>query len=229
MDYSHVKVDAFVPQNFDGEFIFTTDAPFNPDDPDDLSLHLSGGSGNPNIDLTNNIVALFVQDQWRVASEPDVERRPALGLRGPGLRQARLAELRAARSLRLGPDERRQDVGAGRLRHLLRPGLPERAAARHDLRAGPLQLPRRSCFRAIRIPLVAAAGISHLRCSAQHLDRSIRNDHDAVQERRQSRHPARARPDMAVSVGSRLRPRLPPAQHPRHQRAARRRATPTRT
>ncbi len=67
VDYSHVKVDAFVPQNFDGEFIFITDAPFNPDDAATYPLEFIGGGGNPNINVANNILALFVQDEWRVS------------------------------------------------------------------------------------------------------------------------------------------------------------------
>ena len=66
VDYSHVKINAFVPQNFDGEFVFTTDAPFNAADPATYPFLYQVGSGNPNIDISNNIVALFVQDQWRV-------------------------------------------------------------------------------------------------------------------------------------------------------------------
>jgi outer membrane receptor for ferrienterochelin and colicin len=67
VDYSHVKVDAFVPQNFDGEFLFATDAPYNPADPTTFPFAWVGGTGNPNIDISNNIFALFVQDEWRVS------------------------------------------------------------------------------------------------------------------------------------------------------------------
>jgi hypothetical protein len=67
-DYSHIKLDAFVPQNFDGVFIFTTDAPFNADDPATYPFLWQGGSGDANIALRNNIVALYVQDQWRATS-----------------------------------------------------------------------------------------------------------------------------------------------------------------
>jgi len=67
-DYSHVKVDAFVPQNFDGVFVFTTDQPFNAADQSTYPFLWQGGSGDPNIALRNNIVALYVQDQWRAAS-----------------------------------------------------------------------------------------------------------------------------------------------------------------
>jgi hypothetical protein len=65
-DYSHIKVNAFVPQTFDGLFQFTTDAPFNAADAATYPLIYQQGSGNPNFDIKNNIVALFVQDQWRV-------------------------------------------------------------------------------------------------------------------------------------------------------------------
>src|SRR4029450_10127048 len=45
---------------------FTTDAPFDPNDAETYPLVYQKGSGNPNFDLSNNIVALFIQDQWRV-------------------------------------------------------------------------------------------------------------------------------------------------------------------
>jgi hypothetical protein len=66
-DYSRINLDAFVPQNFDGVFVFNTDAPFNPNDQTTYPFLWQGGSGNPNIALRNNIVALYVQDQWRAA------------------------------------------------------------------------------------------------------------------------------------------------------------------
>jgi hypothetical protein len=56
-----------VPQNFDGAFIFTTDTPFNAADQTTYPFIYQVGSGNPNIALRNNIVGLFVQDQWRAA------------------------------------------------------------------------------------------------------------------------------------------------------------------
>ncbi|MEP6994783.1 MAG: TonB-dependent receptor [Acidobacteriota bacterium] len=67
-DYSRVNIDAFVPQNFDGAFIFTTDAPFDANDQSTYPFIYQVGSGNPNITLRNNIVALFAQDQWRATS-----------------------------------------------------------------------------------------------------------------------------------------------------------------
>jgi outer membrane receptor for ferrienterochelin and colicin len=66
VDYSHIDLDAFVPQNFDGLFQFTTDAPFNPDDPLTYPLVYQVGTGDPNFNLSNNIVAVFLQDQWSV-------------------------------------------------------------------------------------------------------------------------------------------------------------------
>ena len=67
-DYSRIKLDAFVPQNFDGVFVFTTDAPFDANNPDTFPFLWQGGSGDANIALRNNIVALYVQDQWRATS-----------------------------------------------------------------------------------------------------------------------------------------------------------------
>ena len=64
-DFNRVDIDAFVPQNFDGAFVFGTDAPFDPNNPLTFPAVYQVGSGNPNLKLRNNIVALFVQDQWR--------------------------------------------------------------------------------------------------------------------------------------------------------------------
>ncbi|HEY1250565.1 MAG TPA: TonB-dependent receptor [Thermoanaerobaculia bacterium] len=66
-DYSRVNIKAFVPQNFDGVFVFTTDAPFDANNQDTYPFIWQGGSGDPNIKIRNNIVGLFVQDQWRAA------------------------------------------------------------------------------------------------------------------------------------------------------------------
>jgi Carboxypeptidase regulatory-like domain/TonB dependent receptor-like, beta-barrel len=65
-DYSHVKVDAFVPQTFSGLFFFTTDDPYDPNNSDTHPFLYQKGSGDPNIDISTNMISLFVQDQWRV-------------------------------------------------------------------------------------------------------------------------------------------------------------------
>ncbi len=66
VDYSHIQIDAFVPQTFDGLFIFQTDAPFNAADPTTYPFLYQQGSGDPNFDISNNIVAVYLQDQWTV-------------------------------------------------------------------------------------------------------------------------------------------------------------------
>ena len=65
-DFSHIVLDAFVPQNFDGAFIFTTDNPFNAADPSTYPLIYQVGSGDPNININNNVFGLYFQDQWNV-------------------------------------------------------------------------------------------------------------------------------------------------------------------
>ncbi len=66
VDYNHINLDAFVPQYFDGLFQFISDQPYNPDDPLTHPVIYLHGTGNPFIKLSNNVVALFVQDQWQV-------------------------------------------------------------------------------------------------------------------------------------------------------------------
>jgi outer membrane receptor for ferrienterochelin and colicin len=65
-DFSHIALSAFLPQNFDGVFIFNTDQPFDPADQNTYPFIYQVGSGNPNIDINNNVVALYFQDQWNV-------------------------------------------------------------------------------------------------------------------------------------------------------------------
>ncbi len=67
IDFSHINLDAFVPQTFDGLFLFTTDAPFDANDPATYPFLYQQGGGNPNISMSNNIVGLYFQDQWRVS------------------------------------------------------------------------------------------------------------------------------------------------------------------
>jgi outer membrane receptor for ferrienterochelin and colicin len=67
VDYSKIGLDGFVEQNFDGFFIFQTVAPFDPADPTTHPLIWQGSEGDPSFDVDNDIVALFLQDQWRLA------------------------------------------------------------------------------------------------------------------------------------------------------------------
>ena len=66
VDFSAITVDGSVPQNFDGMFVFTTDAPFDAAIPATYPEVWEGSTGSPNFEISNNIFALFVQDQWRL-------------------------------------------------------------------------------------------------------------------------------------------------------------------
>jgi Carboxypeptidase regulatory-like domain/TonB dependent receptor-like, beta-barrel/TonB-dependent Receptor Plug Domain len=63
-DFSHITLNAFVPQFFDGVFLFSTDKPFNPNDRTTYPDLFIGGTGNPDLFIENNIYALYFQDQW---------------------------------------------------------------------------------------------------------------------------------------------------------------------
>jgi hypothetical protein len=65
-DVSFVTIDGTVPQNFDGIFLFQTDAPFNAADQSTYPLIYQVSTGDPTVDLDNDIYAFFIQDQWRV-------------------------------------------------------------------------------------------------------------------------------------------------------------------
>ncbi|MCI0616333.1 TonB-dependent receptor, partial [bacterium] len=66
VDFSHINVEAFVPQYFDGLWLFATDAPFNAADPSTYPIVYQIGEGNPDIKIANNILGLYFQDQWMV-------------------------------------------------------------------------------------------------------------------------------------------------------------------
>jgi outer membrane receptor for ferrienterochelin and colicin len=66
VDYSRLKLDGYVEQNFDGVFIFQTAAPFDAGDPATYPFIYQVSEGDPNFDIDNDILALYVQDQWRV-------------------------------------------------------------------------------------------------------------------------------------------------------------------
>jgi hypothetical protein len=221
VDYSHVKVDAFVPQNFDGEFIFVTDAPSmrpmrRPTPP------LRGRRWKSNIKISSNIFALFVQDEWRVSPYLTLN----VGLRwdyedqvyvkhdwqnfGPRVHFAWDATKDGKTSVRGGFGIYYDQVflNVPLLAELFAPG---RFTSTTIL------------FRDIPIRSFRPPGdrwIFHLRL--QHFDRGSQRHH-ALQERRQPRHPARGR----HKHGRQPRPRLMPAAYhllsnPGRQRGARR-------
>jgi outer membrane receptor protein involved in Fe transport len=66
IDYSHAHIDGYVPQNFDGAFVFLTDAPFDAANQATYPFIYQVATGNPNFAISNDIWGLFVQDQWRV-------------------------------------------------------------------------------------------------------------------------------------------------------------------
>ncbi len=67
IDYSHVVVDAFVPQTFDGFFVFASDLPYNAADPSTFPIIYQEGEGNPDVHIPNNILGLYFQDQWAIS------------------------------------------------------------------------------------------------------------------------------------------------------------------
>ena len=222
VDYSHINIDAFVPQGFDGEFIFTTDAPFNAADPATYPLLFQGGGGNPNITLSNNVVALFLQDEWRVSPYLTLN----VGLRwdyedqvyvehdwqnfGPRLHFAWDPTKDGKTSVR---------GGFGIYYDQVFLNVPLLASL---LRARPVHLDNHPLSGISRSARSAPRGIGRSPSPAsERVDRGSQR-HDSVQERRQPRHPARARHEHGRQPRSRLRPRLPPAQYPGRQRGARR-------
>lgn len=65
-DISLIRANSFFPRNRDGNFIFTTDAPFNPSDLSTYPTQYSVAIVDPTVDLPNDLFSFFAQDQWRL-------------------------------------------------------------------------------------------------------------------------------------------------------------------
>jgi len=65
-DLSFVQLPFFFDNNLDGTFTFATDAPFNAADRSTYPVNYTKNTGDPNLNLKDNLYGVFVQDQWRV-------------------------------------------------------------------------------------------------------------------------------------------------------------------
>lgn len=67
-DVSFVRDANFFPLNFAGTYTFPESLPFDPANPRTYPTQFTSNTGSPNVDLKNNMFAVFLQDQWRPAS-----------------------------------------------------------------------------------------------------------------------------------------------------------------
>jgi len=65
-DYIHIKSEITFAQYFGGGYIFQTDEPFDPNNPDTFPTYFFIGAGNPTDNDTNHQFSAFLQDDWRV-------------------------------------------------------------------------------------------------------------------------------------------------------------------
>ena len=65
-DYIHVGSDIIFQQYFGGGYFFTTDDPFDPNNPDTFPTYFFVGVGNPRNENSNHQFSVFIQDDWRV-------------------------------------------------------------------------------------------------------------------------------------------------------------------
>jgi hypothetical protein len=65
-DISIIRADSFFPRNRDGNFTFTTDAPFDPDNLATYPTQYVVATLDPTVDLPNDLYSFFAQDQWRL-------------------------------------------------------------------------------------------------------------------------------------------------------------------
>jgi Carboxypeptidase regulatory-like domain/TonB dependent receptor-like, beta-barrel len=67
VDASFIDLFSEFHNNLDGTFTFTTSTPFDPGVASTYPTQYTGNTGDPIVNLNNNIYAAFVQDQWRPA------------------------------------------------------------------------------------------------------------------------------------------------------------------
>ncbi len=65
-DVSFINVPVFFHNNLDGTFTFSTDRPFNAADRSTYPTLYTQNTGDPVIDLEDDVYGAFVQDQWRI-------------------------------------------------------------------------------------------------------------------------------------------------------------------
>jgi Carboxypeptidase regulatory-like domain/TonB dependent receptor len=66
VDVSFIRADSFFPRNRDGNFTFSTDAPFNAADLSTYPTQYVVAILDPNKDLPNDLFSFFAQDQFRL-------------------------------------------------------------------------------------------------------------------------------------------------------------------
>ena len=65
VDASFIDLSSVFHNNLDGTFTFTTSAPFDANVASTYPTQFTQNTGDPVVNLNNNIYAVFVQDQWR--------------------------------------------------------------------------------------------------------------------------------------------------------------------
>jgi hypothetical protein len=80
-DVSFVRDDNFFPLNFAGTYTFPESPPFDAADARTYPTQFTSNAGSPNVDLKNNMYAVFLQDQWRAHIAAYGERWSPVGLR----------------------------------------------------------------------------------------------------------------------------------------------------
>ncbi len=64
-DVSFVRDANFFPLNFAGTYTFPASAPFDAADAGTYPTQFTSNTGSPNVDLEDDMYAVFLQDQWR--------------------------------------------------------------------------------------------------------------------------------------------------------------------
>jgi hypothetical protein len=72
LNYNYIWTDIYFPSTRDGSFRFDTDRPFNAADPTTYPVQYDIITGDPLMSIPDQLLALFVQDSWRVRSNVTV-------------------------------------------------------------------------------------------------------------------------------------------------------------
>ena len=168
-DVSIIRAPTFFPRNGDGTFTFTTDLPFDPNNLATYPTQFTQSISDPNVNLDDDIYAVFVQDTWRVRTNLTLSMGVRYDRENAFSRIVGVPDdtnnIAPAPRVRVGSVQERPHGDPRRLRALHRSELPESAAQRRARAARQRHHDRQSRLSRIRSPAAPCrAGRPASRC-----------------------------------------------------------------